>query len=392
MAHVGGCSDDGAMTDEPPAAELGSDRSVHARQLRRRTSDRVVGGVAGGLGDYLNVDPVLLRAAFAGLMIFGGAGLVLYVVGWLLVPAQGQADSILEALVRRLARRSGRLGMAALVLVAIVVVSPWITGYGGMFYIQAEVFWALAIVLVGVVLLLGRDGRVSQGLHVAAAAERPATGLPTPTWLATARPRERSPLGWYVVAAVLLVIGALAVADNTAAVEVTFGQYFGAGLVALGVGLVVGAWWGRARLLVLLGLAALPLALTAAFVTVPLEGGTGDHAYRPQGVRELLPEYRLVGGRIWLDLSHLEAGSQPIAIAASVGVGSLVVVIPDNARVEVDARVDGGELLLFDGDQTGTALVDRVERPGIAGGPSLILTLEAGIGSVRVERAQPEGS
>lgn len=393
MASVDNRPHDSAMTHEPPAAELRSDRSILARQLRRRTADRVIGGVASGLGDYVNVDPVLVRAAFVGLMIFGGAGLVLYVVGWLLIPAHGEVDSIAEAAIRRLARRTGRFGTALLVLGAIVVASPWITGYGGSFYIQPEVFWALAIVLVGAVLLLGRQARVSESPHLAAAAESPAIGLDTQIWPAQAsRPRDRSPLGWYVVAAVLLVVSALAVIDNVAAVEVTLGQYFGSGLVVLGVGLVVGAWWGRARLLVLLGMVALPLAVTAAFVTVPLEGGTGDHEYRPQSLGELQREYRLVGGRIWLDLSHLQTGSEPIPIAASVGVGSLVVVIPDNARVEVDARVDGGQLSLFDGYQTGTGLADRVERPGRAGGPSLILTLEAGIGSVWVVRAPLEGS
>ena len=384
------------MTNDQPGAALRSDQSTTARQLRRRTSDRVMGGVAGGLGDYLNVDPVLLRAGFAGLMIFGGAGLVLYVVGWLLIPAQGQEHSIAEALVHRLADRFGRLGMAALVLVAIVVVSPWITGYGGTFYVQPDLFWALAVIVVGIVLLLGRGGRVGpipRTTATAAAAAAPATALDTPTWSTlVSRPHERSPLGWYVTAAVLLITGALAAADNATGVEVTLGQYFGGALVALGVGLVVGAWWGRARSLVLLDLAALPLAVTAAFVTVPLEGGTGDHEYRPQSLGELQREYRLVGGTIWLDLSDLETGSQPIAIAVSVGVGSLVVVIPDDARVEVDARVDGGRLSLFDGEHTGTALVDRLERPGHPGGSSLILTLEAGIGSVRVELAQAEGS
>src|SRR3989337_383835 len=59
------------------------------RLLRRRTSDRVIGGVAGGLGDYFNIDPLLVRIGFVGLMIFGGAGLVLYVVAWLLIPAHG---------------------------------------------------------------------------------------------------------------------------------------------------------------------------------------------------------------------------------------------------------------------------------------------------------------
>jgi len=94
---------------------------------------------------------------------------------------------------------------------------------------------------------------------------------------------------------------------------------------------------------------------------------------------------------MWLDLSHLRTGSQPITIAASVGIGRLVVVISDDARAEIDARVDGGRLSLFDRDHTGTSLVDRIERAGRAGGPSLMLTLQAGLGSVRVQRAAEEG-
>src|SRR5437773_1738020 len=85
------------------------------RLLRRRTTDRVLGGVAGGLGDYFNVDPLLIRIAFVGLMLFGGAGLVLYVVAWLLIPAEGQEASVLEGFMRRLGLVPVRLGVVILV-------------------------------------------------------------------------------------------------------------------------------------------------------------------------------------------------------------------------------------------------------------------------------------
>lgn len=384
------------MTTEQPEAALQHDGTTGARRLRRRASDRVIGGVAGGLGDYLNLDPVLLRAGFAGLMIFGGAGLALYVLGWLLIPAQGQEDSIAEATIRRVARRTGRLGTAALVLVAIVIVSPGLTGYGGSFYIQPEAFWALAVALIGIVLLLPRNRPDPEGAPVIAAAPGADREAPGPVAsagpLLAARPRERSPLGWYVLAGVLLVIGALAVAGNLTAVNVVPGQYFGAGLLALGIGLVVGAWWGRARLLIVFGLGVMPLAAMAAFLSVPLEGGMGDHEFRPQSLGEIKREYRLLGGEIRLDLTDLEAGSDPIALDASVGVGSLVVVVPNDARVEVDARVEGGRLSLFGREHAGTGLADRVEEPGRGAGVSLVLTVEAGIGWVRVERADEEGS
>jgi phage shock protein C len=80
------------MTTEQPATP---------RLLRRRPDDRVIGGVASGLGDYLNVVPLLIRIGVGGLMVFGGLGLLLYVGGWLLVPEEGDHDSIVEDLLHR---------------------------------------------------------------------------------------------------------------------------------------------------------------------------------------------------------------------------------------------------------------------------------------------------
>ncbi|MGY1592832.1 PspC domain-containing protein [Geodermatophilus sp. SYSU D00708] len=75
-------------------------------QLRRSTTDRMAGGVCGGLADYSGVDPVLWRVGFVGLTLAGGAGVVLYLLLWVLVPAgpsrPDEALSPIEQLVRRL--------------------------------------------------------------------------------------------------------------------------------------------------------------------------------------------------------------------------------------------------------------------------------------------------
>jgi len=381
------------MTTEQPDAALSLDRTVPARRLRRRTSDRVIGGVAGGLGDYLNVDPVLLRAAFAGLMIFGGAGLVIYVLGWLLIPEAGHEHSIVEAAIRSVAGRTGRLGLVLFVLATIAIASPWVTGYGGVIYIQAEVFWALAIVLVGIVLLLpqGRSRVADPGsIAFTAAPAQPAIqeAAIAAHWgpAVAAPPRERSPLGWYVLAGVLVVLAVLAVVGNLAPLRVVPGQYFGAGLLALGLGLIVGAWWGRARLLILLGVLVLPAAAISAFLTVPLEGGIADDDFRPQNVSEVQPAYHLLGGRLRLDLTALEAGPSPVTLSASVGIGDLYVIVPADANVQVAGSVRGGQLGLFGRQHAGTGLADRVAEAGAADGPTLVLTLDVGIGSIWVDR------
>ena len=49
----------------------------------------MLGGVAAGFGQYLDVDPVLVRLAFVVLCFANGIGLLLYLVGWVIIPSDG---------------------------------------------------------------------------------------------------------------------------------------------------------------------------------------------------------------------------------------------------------------------------------------------------------------
>jgi phage shock protein PspC (stress-responsive transcriptional regulator) len=84
--------------------------STPRRELRRTRSGAMLGGVSGGLADYTGVDTVLWRAAFVGLTLAGGAGIVLYAVLWVLTPpvplAPGEQARPVDLAVERL---SGRL-------------------------------------------------------------------------------------------------------------------------------------------------------------------------------------------------------------------------------------------------------------------------------------------
>ena len=62
------------------------------RHLRRSTTNKVLGGVCGGLAEYTNSDPLLWRVGFIALAIMG-AGILIYPVMWILVPAAGPSDS-----------------------------------------------------------------------------------------------------------------------------------------------------------------------------------------------------------------------------------------------------------------------------------------------------------
>lgn len=363
------------------------------RLLRRRSNDRVIGGVAGGLGDYFNIDPLLVRIGFVGLMIFGGAGLVLYVVAWLLVPAEGHDASILEGLFRRLGLTPRRISWIALSLVVIFLILSMpiggpLDGSGNAFVgllpggLDPAALWAVAVIVVGFLLLRRREMVPAMALASTDTAQLRAPAVP-------AVPRPPSPLAWYVYAAVLMAIGLLAIVSQVADAEVEPGQFFGVALAVVGIGLVIGAWWGRARILILLALLLLPVAVPASFVTAPLVGGIGDQSYAPANAAELRAEYRMMGGRIILDLTDLSVTSQPIHIAASVAVGQLVVILPPRASVQLHTQVGAGDAIVFGSRDTGTSLENRYVRQHPYG-PTFILDLESGIGEVLVD-SEPTG-
>src|SRR4051812_5994836 len=70
--------------------------------LRRSEHDRIISGVAGGLGEYFGVDAVIFRVLFAVLSFFGGVGLLAYGLAWLLIPEPTVGLSVLDKAVHQL--------------------------------------------------------------------------------------------------------------------------------------------------------------------------------------------------------------------------------------------------------------------------------------------------
>lgn len=52
----------------------------------RSSTNRKIAGICGGLGEYFNVDPVIVRLAWVIFTLAGGAGLLAYIIGWLIIP------------------------------------------------------------------------------------------------------------------------------------------------------------------------------------------------------------------------------------------------------------------------------------------------------------------
>jgi len=68
------------------------------KQLVRPRDGRIVAGVCAGIGDYLGIDANIIRLVFAVLTIFSiGAGALVYLVAWAVVPEEGEKQSIAES-------------------------------------------------------------------------------------------------------------------------------------------------------------------------------------------------------------------------------------------------------------------------------------------------------
>ena len=73
--------------------------ATHEAPLRRPEEGRLLGGVAAGLADHFDLDVTIVRLAIVLLALSGGAGLMLYIAAWLLIPAEGEDRSVLSDLV-----------------------------------------------------------------------------------------------------------------------------------------------------------------------------------------------------------------------------------------------------------------------------------------------------
>ena len=116
-------------------------------RLERPQDGRVVAGVAAGLAQYTQVSTGLIRLAFIIATVFGGFGLLAYVVAWLIMPAKGEARPVVENWLEDLntpGRTTGALLIGAL---AFVVIAALIPGGTAM---------AVALLIIGVLVARSR--------------------------------------------------------------------------------------------------------------------------------------------------------------------------------------------------------------------------------------------
>jgi len=116
-------------------------------RVHRSSTERVIAGVCGGLAEYFEVDPSLVRVAFVVATLWSGLGLLLYVILAIVLPVD--PDAALVTVPRP--ERSRNLAAVVLILLGALLLAgnvgwaPWLTW---------QFFWPTVLVVVGGALML----------------------------------------------------------------------------------------------------------------------------------------------------------------------------------------------------------------------------------------------
>jgi phage shock protein PspC (stress-responsive transcriptional regulator) len=58
------------------------------KRLQRSRTEKMIGGVCGGLATYFSVDPTLVRVLWVAMTLFVGVGILLYLILWVVMPLE----------------------------------------------------------------------------------------------------------------------------------------------------------------------------------------------------------------------------------------------------------------------------------------------------------------
>lgn len=374
----------------PPRNEL-----LDLGRLRRSTDDRHIAGVGAGLARHLDIDPIIVRVTLVVLVFFGGAGLLLYVAGWLLVPEEGSPAQPIGL--------DDRNRGIVLLGVGILAALAALGDFAGAFWFP----WPLVIVALLVVWWLNRSDRSHRPLgpsnaqvhaqtyaqtygepYGQAPAQAYATYPPYAPYQQTAyvRPRnlrKRGPiLFWFTLAMIATGIGTLGLIDVSGA-AVPSAAYPALGLALTGVMLVVGAFWGRAGGLILIGL-LLALATLAASATAHHDAE--QVVFAPTSSDSVRDSYDLGAGEMVIDMSGVEdvEGLDGREINVDAGLGELEIVVPDGVDVSVEASTAVGGVEMFGEDSGGVGGTREAFVDGGVDVPEMRLVIDLGLGQIIV--------
>jgi phage shock protein PspC (stress-responsive transcriptional regulator) len=342
------------------SAESGREQRPRRPRLVRTRRGRLIGGVCSGLGTHFDVDPILFRIVFVGLAVFSGVGIALYLAILLLVPEEGASRALIWL---------SRLSWLSVLGVVVVVVAAGIAlqaaghvGHRGAWGFGVGVG---SLVLVGsIAALVWLRLRRPAGEQGHASADRRLFGC----------------LALVAAIAVWSVLFAMAGAW-LAGIDGRLAAWV---VVAIGAALVLSAFTGWARRLVVPAVAFVVSVAVITAAHVDLHGGVGERTYRPHVLSEVRHDYRLGAGHLEVDLREVSFPPGDTYLHVRLGVGELVVLVPRGVCVATSAQIGGGYVGALE-QRSGGLDVDWSERPSPPLHTSrLVLNGDVGLGALLV--------
>lgn len=384
--------------------------SHHPNEIVRPLEGRVIAGVAKGIANRFGWPDWLIRVGFVLTAFAGGLGIALYVAGWAFLRSEEETDTPADRFFRTERSVQGWVGVGLVVLAGLIVL-------GNFSFISGEVLFALALFAIGVLLYTGRipapsgtspDSPPENPRHYGAqpmtttqlidteqtdapAGDVPTGGtpppppppLPTPTppVLPPTKPRESSILGRLTFGVMLLALGVLALLDNIDSLPIYAEprHYMALAVTILGLGLLVGAFAGRARWLIVVGVVLIPTLLFSPVFEYDWNSDTFDRFVAPATFEDLEGSYTFDVGNMVIDLSQLDWNGETIELDATGDIGNLEVRIPDDVAVTGIATVDIGRVSGPEGQSAGMGSPTiEFDESGSSGAVHLDLGLSIG--------------
>lgn len=395
----------------PGGPRVSAEQMRDVGRLRRSRSDRYVAGVAGGLGRHFDVDPTVVRVVLAVATLFGGAGLLVYVAVWLLVPEDGEA----KAPITVGSEIQKVLLVGAAVVAALVVFGTPFADHGWGWGVPLPL---LVIGLAGlwIYTLVRRDkhpappapwgttSRPQEGTTTMTTdtQQLPYSDQPPPPWMPPPSPAYVPPppkprrtgvlLFWPTLALIAIALGCLGIYDVDHAVAPT--AYVALAVAITAVMLVVGAFVGRPGGLIALGIfASIGLAGSSA-VEASTDWQTGGETahFAPSRTVGLQDSYSVPNGEIGLDLRRITdvAALDGRTIEVHLNAGEVDIEVPPGVNTVVNAHLRFAGDIEVDGSERGglspelSRTIDSTTSPETA--PTLTLDIEGRVGHISVER------
>lgn len=338
--------------------------------LTRSGDGRLIAGVAHGLAATWGFRPWLVRLGFVVATAFAGLGLVLYVAGWLVIPEEGQTDSIAQRMVRRMNLQSSWVGFGLLLIGGIIV--------GTVADIDLGILIAGALLVTGYALYRGDllDVREADGDD---------GGSVPPVYQRAVRPRPVRPksyLGRLTVGATLVTLGVMGSFDALGISHPTSRHYAAAAILVIGLGLAVGTLYGRSRGLVALGLLLLPVMAVAAIADHHFGANWQSISLRHDSIDDLEAAYRLPLGDIYIDLTRTDFAGRTATLDLDVGIGNITVQVPPDVAIDGSGSAILGEVRVAGRNSAGFGASTARTTEGSAG--RLVVDADVRIGMVEI--------